>query len=102
MLPLAFHPLVEADVADSAGWYARRQPGLEERYLAEDRQRFDALAADAALCAVRFADIRRVNLPVFKHGIFYFIAPDAIVVLAVLHGHRDSEAELQRRRRKYG
>jgi plasmid stabilization system protein ParE len=50
---------------------------------------------------VRFADIRRVNLPVFKHGVFYFIAGEAIVVLAVLHSHRDSEDELQRRRKKY-
>lgn len=102
MLPLAFHPLVEADLADSAEWYGREQPGLEQRFLAEVRARFDALPADAALYAVRFADIRRVNLPVFKHGIFYFIAAGAIVVLAVLHGHRDSQAELQRRRKKYG
>ncbi len=102
MLPLVFHPLVEADVADSAEWYARAQPGLDERFLAEVRERFDALPAAAFLYAVRFADIRRVNLPVFKHGIFYFITDEAVVVLAVLHGHRDSEVELQRRRKRYG
>jgi len=44
--------------------------------------------------SVRFADIRRVNLPVFKHDMFYFIADDAVVVLGILHGHRDSIAEL--------
>lgn len=102
MLPLAFHPLVEADLADSAVWYCRQQPGLEERFLAEIHERFDALPADAVLYAVRFADIRRVNLSVFKHGIFYFIAGEAIVVLAVLHGHRNSQTELQRRRERYG
>ena len=102
MLLLVFHPLVEADVADSAECYAREQPGLEERFLVEVRERFDALPADAFLYAVRFADIRRVNLPVFKHGIFYFVTVDAVVVLAVLHGHRDSQAELQRRRKRYG
>jgi hypothetical protein len=54
------------------------------------------------LYAVRFADIRRVNLPVFKHGVFYFIADGAVVVLGILHDHRDTQAELQRRRKKYG
>ena len=85
MLPLDFHPLVEADLSDSAEWYGHQQ-----------------LPANAFLYAVRFADIRRVNLPVFKHGVFYFIADEALVVLAILHGHRDSKAELQRRRKKYG
>ena len=102
MLPLVFHPFVEADVEVSAAWYVREQPGLGERFLIEVRRRFDALPTDACLYAVRFADIRRVNLPVFKHGIFYFITNEAVVVLAVLHGHRDSAAELQRRRKRYG
>ena len=102
MLPLDFHPLVEADLADSAEWYGRQQPGLDERFLAEVYACFTALPANAFLYAVRFADIRRVNLPVFKHGVFYFIADEAVVVLGILHGHRDSKSELQRRRGKYG
>jgi plasmid stabilization system protein ParE len=102
MLPLVFHLLVEADLADSAEWYARQQPGLDDRFLAEAHECFADLPANAPLYAVRFADIRRVNLSVFKHGVFYFIADDAVVVLAILHGHRDTQAELQRRRKKYG
>jgi plasmid stabilization system protein ParE len=101
MLPLVFHPLVEADVENSAGWYARQQSGLDERFLAEAYESLAALPANAFLYALRFADIRRMNLPVFKHGIFYFITDEAVVVLAILHGHRDSKAELQRRRKKY-
>ena len=101
MLPLDFHPLVEADIEASAGWYARQQSGLDERFLAEAYECFADLPANAPLYAVRFADIRRVNLPVFKHGVFYFIADDAVVVLAILHGHRDSKLELQRRRAKF-
>jgi hypothetical protein len=101
MLPLDFHPLVEADLADSAEWYARREQGLEERFLAEVHEQLDALPAAALLYAVRFADIRRMHLPVFKHGIFYFITDKAVVVLGILHGHRNSQAELQHRREKY-
>jgi len=102
MLPFDFHPLVEADLADSAEWYGRQQHGLDGRFLTEASECFIDLPASAFLYAIRFADIRRVNLPVFKHGIFYFIADEAIVVPAILHGHRDSKVELQRRRKKYG
>jgi plasmid stabilization system protein ParE len=102
MLPLDFHPLVEADLTDSAEWYARQQPGLDERFLTEVREQLDVLPAAALLYAVRFADIRRMNLPIFKHGIFYFVADSAVVVLAIMHGHRNSKAELQRRRKRYG
>ena len=102
MLSLDFHPLVEADLADSAEWYGRQQPGLDDRFLTEAHECLVDLPANAALYAVRFADIRRVNLPVFKHGVFYFITNEAIVVLAILHGHRDSKVELQRRRKNYG
>ncbi|MDQ6631738.1 MAG: type II toxin-antitoxin system RelE/ParE family toxin [Verrucomicrobiota bacterium] len=102
MLPLKFHPLVEADVEASAGWYSQQQLSLAERFLREVRECLDALPTNASLYAIRFADIRRVNLPVFQHGVFHFIADDAIVVLGILHGHRDSKAELQWRRKKYG
>ena len=102
MLPLDFHPLVEADLTDSAEWYARQEAGLDERFLEESRQQLDALPGTALLYAVRFGDIRRMNLPLFKHGIFYFVTDKAIVVLGILHGSRDSKAELQRRRKRYG
>jgi len=101
MLPLDFHPLVEADLADSAEWYGCQQPGLDERFLAEVRECFVALPTSASLYAVRFAGIRRVNLPIFKHGVFYFATDEAVVVLAVLHGSRDSEAILAKRRRAF-
>jgi plasmid stabilization system protein ParE len=102
MLPLDFHPLVEADITDSAECYARRQAGLDSRFLAEVRDQLDALPAAALLHAVRFGDIRRVNPASFQHGIFYFVTEGAIVVPAVLHGHRDSGVELRRRREHFG
>ena len=51
---------------------------------------------------VRFLDIRQVNLQKFPYGVFYFVVGDAVVVLAMLHGARDTEAELSRRRKVYG
>jgi plasmid stabilization system protein ParE len=60
------------------------------------------LPHDALLYAIRFDDIRRVNLPSFPYGVFYFADESRVVILAVLHGARDSDAELQRRRQTCG
>lgn len=54
----------------------------------------------AAVCGA-FRGVRRVNLRRFPYGIFYVVRPDEIWVLGVLHGARDSEAELARRRKSF-
>ncbi len=41
-------------------------------------------------------------LPSFPYGVFYFAEESQVVVLGVLHGSRDTEAELQQRRQGYG
>ena len=99
---VAFHPLVESDVADAAEWYERQQAGLGAAFVAEYRDRLHDLPDEALLYAVRFHDIRRVNLDRFPYGIFYSLVGDGVVVLGVLHGARDSEAELARRRKIFG
>ena len=53
------------------------------------------------LYAVRFANIRRLNLDRFPYGIFYVVKPDELRVLAVLHASRDSEEILAERRRTF-
>ena len=99
---LDFHPLVKFDLAEAGVWYQTLDPHLAGRLLSEVEAAFDALRDGALLNRPRLADIRRVNLPVFRHGVFYFIAGKIVVVLGVLHAARDSEAELRRRRELYG
>lgn len=101
MLALEFHPLVEADLTEAAEWYERQQTGADERFAAEAHEALHNLTGEALLYTVRFDDIRRMNLPTFPYGVFNFIERDAVVVLAVLHGARDSQAELERRRTTY-
>jgi hypothetical protein len=96
---LDFHPLVEADLAEAIAWYEQRTPGCGGRLLDEAMGRFRQLPTEALLYSIRFADIRRVNLPGFPNGVFYLVARDAVVVLAVMHGARDSRLELESRRR---
>ena len=99
---LDFHPLVKFDLAEAECWFQTIEPRLVDRLLSEVQAEFAALRDDALLYRPRFADIRRVNPPVFHYGIFYFISGELVVVLGVLHAARDSEAELRRRRELYG
>ena len=69
--------------------------------LIELEAAFVGLSDEALLHRPRFADIRRVNPPVFHYGVFFFIEGGVVVVLGVLHAARDSEAELRRRRELY-
>lgn len=99
---LDFHPLVKFDIAEAEFWYQAIEPRLVDRLLSEMEAEFAALSDDPLLYRPRFADIRRVNLPVFRYGVFYFVTGKLVVVLGVFHGARDSEVELRRRRGFYG
>ena len=96
---LAFHPLVRIDVAEASAWYEEREPSVGVRLEAEAKQMFLRLGDQASLYAVRILDVRRANLRNFPIGVFYFITGDTVVVLGVLHGARDTEEELARRRK---
>lgn len=99
---LDFHPLFRSELAEAASWYRAVEPRLADRLLAEFETGFAALSDDALLYRPRFADIRRVNPPVFHYGVFYFVADERVVVLGVLHAARDTKEELRRRREVYG
>lgn len=96
---LAFHPLVRADLLEAFAWYEEQAPELGDRFLAEASIVLRRLTQEPSVYRVRFADIRRLNLGRFPYGTFYFVAGQTVIVLGVLHGARDSEAELARRRK---
>jgi hypothetical protein len=66
--------------------------GLE--FAADFLSHYRHLARDAELYAVRFADVRRLNLDRFSYGLFYVIRAPEIWLLAVFHASRDTETVL--------
>jgi plasmid stabilization system protein ParE len=99
---LDFHPLVKFDIAEAECWHQAIEPRMAGQLLSEMEAEFAALADAPLIYRPRFADIRRVNLPVFRYGVFYFVADGLVVVLGVLHAARDSEVELRGCREFYG
>ena len=102
MRRLEQHWLVRFDIREAYRWYEREQRGLGRRFNRELQPLLRRLRKDALLYAVRFADIRRANLPSFPYGAFYLVTGETVVVLGVLHGAQDFQAQLEQRRQVYG
>ena len=99
MRSLEQHWLVRFDIQEAYRWYERQQSGLGRRFNRELRKLLKRLPSEPLLYSVRFADIRRVNVSDFPYGVFYFVSERSVVVLGVLHGARDTQAELEQRRK---
>ena len=101
MSALRRHPLVRADISEAINWYEDVQPGLGLEFSRDLLSHYRQLPRDAQLYAVRFADVRRLNLDRFPFVLFYVIHSDEIWLLAVLHASRDTEEVLARRRKHF-
>lgn len=88
----------EADIIRVAEWHDDQQPGLGEDFIRSVDLVIDSLATDALLHRIRFADIRRAGVKRFwRHGVFYFVWQDEVIVLAVFHGSRHPKWLQERR-----
>jgi toxin ParE1/3/4 len=101
MRVLKRHPLVAADLREAYEWYEDKQPGLGLEFAKDFLSHYRHLVRGAQLYAVRFAEVRRVNLARFPYGIFYVIRAQDIWILGVLHASRDTETVIAERRRQF-
>ena len=101
MLVLKRHPLVRADLQAAFDWYEDEQAGLAHAFAVDFRNAYRRLREGPLLYAIRFADVRRVNFSRFPYGIFYTLKSEELIVIAVLHASRDTEAILGERRKRF-
>jgi plasmid stabilization system protein ParE len=101
MPALKRHPLVRSDLQSAYDWYEDQLPGLGGEFREEFFHVYRKLDQHPLLYAVRFANVRRLNLDRFPYGIFYVVKLDELRVLAVLHASRDTEYILADRRRTF-
>ena len=95
-----FRPEVEHDLAEAAGWYESRQPGLGTEFVEEIILVWDALAKNPLLHARRHPrkHIRWRYPERFPYRVIYEVLEKehSVVVAAVLHAAR---ADIHWRRR---
>jgi len=95
--PVVFRPQAERELLDAEGWYEDRRPGLGREFRA---------ALDEVLARVRtlphsfpkvHGDKRRALVPRFPYGLYFALVRDQVVVVGVVHGHRDPAVWTSRR-----
>ena len=97
---IEFRPEVEQDVAEAAGWYEERQPGLGADFIEEVIRGWEALADNPLLGSQRhpIKNIRWRMTERFPYRVIYEVneAQHRLTVAAVLHAARHDRHWRQR------
>jgi toxin ParE1/3/4 len=84
-----FHPEALAEYEDAARYYAGCQPGLELRFMACVEEAIRQIVESPERWRFFEEDVRRCLTKVFPYAVLYTIEADGILILAVMHGHRE-------------
>lgn len=94
---VVFRPQAQEEALEARDWYEVHRLGLGRQFV-------DAVDVAVAAIAERplgfprvHGEIRRAVLRRFPYAVFFRLAADQIVVLGVLHGHRDPRTWQSRR-----
>lgn len=94
-----FTPRAERDLVAARRWYNRQSIDLGTRFAAAIANAIDFVRNMPAALAVVRGEVRAVPCRDFPYRIYYRIAGDTIVILAVYHTARDPELWDDQRRR---
>ena len=78
-----------SDIDSAATWYESRQAGLGLRFLDALDRVFDRIYTAPLQFPLVSSTARRALLQTFPYAVYFHVTDDAVVVLAVLHLHRD-------------
>ena len=84
-----FHPDALAEYEEAARYYAGCQEGLDLRFMASVEAVVQQLATAPERWRIVEQDIRRCLTKVFPYAILYSIESDRVLIIAVMHCHRE-------------
>lgn len=84
-----FHPEALAEYEQAALYYARCQEGLELRFITSVETAIRYILEAPARCRIFEDDVRCCLARVFPYAILYTIEADYVLVVAVMHTHRE-------------
>jgi len=85
-------PAAEDDLAATVLWYEQQVPELGMQYIVRFEEKLHFIRQWPEATPVIFSGVRRVRRKQFPYGIFYTIEDDSLIVLRILHLHRDIQA----------
>ena len=85
-----------ADIESAASWYEKQRDGLGNQFLNEILDMCDKIADNPNGFPVMHRETRRAVIRRFPFAIYYRIAQESIIVIAVMHGSRHPKSWKQR------
>ena len=89
---LTVRPEAELDALEAVSWYEGERADLGTEFLDELRTTFSRIEEGPQRFPVVFREVRRAILHRFPFGVFFIIASDSAVVLAITHLRRHPSA----------
>jgi len=89
MKTVRFHPAAESEMIGAAAYYETQQPLLGRRFLASIQDAVNRIILNPGMYATVDRDVRRCLAGTFPFGVLFREMPDQIVIVAVMHLHRE-------------
>jgi toxin ParE1/3/4 len=84
-----FRPEAEQDLRAAWDWYEDKRPGLGDEFLARIEAVLSRIQANPEQFPRTHHELRRALIRRFPYALFYLASSERIVVVAILHHHRD-------------
>ncbi|HTF36976.1 MAG TPA: type II toxin-antitoxin system RelE/ParE family toxin [Blastocatellia bacterium] len=79
----------KTDAAGAIAYYNAQEPGLGAEFAAEVRKTIERILQFPNAWTSVSKRVRRCQVNRFPYGVFYSLKSDVVVVIAVLHNHRE-------------
>ncbi|HNW93572.1 MAG TPA: type II toxin-antitoxin system RelE/ParE family toxin [bacterium] len=89
MSAVRFHPAAAAELTAAARYYEGQQTGLGKRFLMSVQDAVNRIVANPGLYQIVEPNVRRCLTRTFPFGVLFRRRPGKIVIIAVMHLHRD-------------
>jgi toxin ParE1/3/4 len=91
MKAVRFYPDAEAEMIAAAACYENQQPDLGKRFLTSVQDAVNRIILNTRLYPVVEHDVRRCLTKTFPFAILFREQPGRIVLMAVMHQHREPD-----------
>ena len=91
MNAVRFHLAAEEEMNQAAAWYEMQQKNLGKRFLAAVQDAINRIQLDPELYPIVEEDVRRCLTKIFPFGVLFRMTSGIIVIMAVMHLHRDPD-----------
>jgi hypothetical protein len=90
---LYYYDEVAVDVADAKKWYRKQQKYLDKRFAEDVKISLDRLQKNPLNYEIKYRNVRIAYCDIFPYAVHFYADEliKRIVIIAIVHQHRDPE-----------